>query len=247
MTESIAPTPPVAQPPIRVAPRHSQVSLMHSGMTASRFVGMHAMGAIFPITAGMMLFGWRAVATMVMVLFATAVAHIIWKRIGSRGVVPSQVGAEHAAHQLVDPKALTVLVEGNHRDVPVADAGEHAGRAVLVEDRVAERRGKLPEDRRPLQERSLRRRERVEALGPEVLAQRPGLRDPVAGRRGASVGAKRRRGEREPGGPALRLLEQRVELRRRERDPEAFQRGPCFAARQDEVARTELQELSARA
>ncbi|HTL29752.1 MAG TPA: RnfABCDGE type electron transport complex subunit D [Tepidisphaeraceae bacterium] len=60
-------------------------SLTHSGMSIGRFVGMHVMGAIFPVTAGLMLYGWRALATMAIVCASSGVATFIWRHIGARG------------------------------------------------------------------------------------------------------------------------------------------------------------------
>jgi Na+-translocating ferredoxin:NAD+ oxidoreductase RnfD subunit len=58
---------------------------MHSGVSANRFVSMHAIAAIFPATAGVILFGWRALGAMVVVMLATLGAVFIWRSVGARG------------------------------------------------------------------------------------------------------------------------------------------------------------------
>jgi electron transport complex protein RnfD len=75
----------LAAPPRRSTAREAPVWLMHSGMTASRFVAMHTMGAIFPVTAGILLFGWRAVGAILVVMFSSMVGLLMWRKVGSRG------------------------------------------------------------------------------------------------------------------------------------------------------------------
>src|SRR5687767_8587752 len=57
----------------------------HSGMSVRRFFVMHMMGALFPITAGVVLYGWRAVALLALVVGAASGATFVWRRIGIRG------------------------------------------------------------------------------------------------------------------------------------------------------------------
>lgn len=57
----------------------------HSGVTVRRFFAMHLMGALFPITAGVALYGWRAMLVIGAVLGSAAGAVFVWKRIGARG------------------------------------------------------------------------------------------------------------------------------------------------------------------
>jgi electron transport complex protein RnfD len=66
---------------------------MHSGIDVSRFVSMYAMGAIFPITAGLLLFGWRALGAVLVICITTVGATFVWRRIGSRG---AQLRYDHA-------------------------------------------------------------------------------------------------------------------------------------------------------
>src|SRR5262245_19383507 len=77
-----------AQRPDR-APRRPLIAhgddLTHSGVTSLRFISMHVLGAIFPVTAGIMLYGWRAVSVIVLVVGTAGIATLIWKTIGQRG------------------------------------------------------------------------------------------------------------------------------------------------------------------
>jgi Na+-translocating ferredoxin:NAD+ oxidoreductase RnfD subunit len=59
--------------------------LWHSGMTLSAFFSLHVMGALFPITAASLLYGWRALCLIVVVLGAAWVSFLAWQRVGSLG------------------------------------------------------------------------------------------------------------------------------------------------------------------
>jgi electron transport complex protein RnfD len=84
MSDALSMTDPSekAMTPTRPAPAASQ---LHGGIGSSRFIGMHAMGAVFPVSAGVLLFGWRALGTLLLVSTSSATAMFIWRRIGSRG------------------------------------------------------------------------------------------------------------------------------------------------------------------
>ncbi|HVT90393.1 MAG TPA: RnfABCDGE type electron transport complex subunit D [Tepidisphaeraceae bacterium] len=58
---------------------------MHSGVGIHRYFMMHAMGVLFPATAGWCLFGWRAVGTIMLTMIWATAATFIWRRIGLRG------------------------------------------------------------------------------------------------------------------------------------------------------------------
>ena len=60
-------------------------ALWHSGTNLSRFYFLHVMGAMLPIAAGLLLYGWRALLMIGLVVGSSAVAVPIWKRIGTRG------------------------------------------------------------------------------------------------------------------------------------------------------------------
>lgn len=57
----------------------------HSGVTVAEFYSMHFMGAVFPLTAGVLLYGWRAMLLVGIVIGSTSLMILIWRRIGSRG------------------------------------------------------------------------------------------------------------------------------------------------------------------
>src|SRR6476469_2398241 len=63
----------------------SLTSQPHSGMTVRDYYSMHFQGVIFPFTAGVALFGWRAAAVITLVVLGTAAGIAIWRRIGARG------------------------------------------------------------------------------------------------------------------------------------------------------------------
>jgi len=46
---------------------------------------MHILGATFPISAGLLLFGWRAAGLIAVVVTTTVAALLVWQRIGRRG------------------------------------------------------------------------------------------------------------------------------------------------------------------
>jgi Na+-translocating ferredoxin:NAD+ oxidoreductase subunit D len=81
--------PPTAEAPVQLPYTPGLVAarpmLWHSGMTLPRFFSLHVMGAMLPIGAGLLLYGWRAMALIGVVAGSAAVALPVWRRIGSRG------------------------------------------------------------------------------------------------------------------------------------------------------------------
>lgn len=69
-------TPPLATP---------HPTALHSGIRLGRYYGMHAMSAIFPLVAGLFVYGWRALGVVVVVLASSAGAFFLWRRVGRRG------------------------------------------------------------------------------------------------------------------------------------------------------------------
>lgn len=59
--------------------------LPHSGMTVTEFYSMHFLGAVFPLTAGLLLYGWRALLLMAIVVISNFAMLLLWRRIGDRG------------------------------------------------------------------------------------------------------------------------------------------------------------------
>lgn len=60
-------------------------SALHSGMSVSRFLGLHWFGGIFPVAAGLAFYGWRAGVVIVGVLLSVLVSTWAWRQIGRRG------------------------------------------------------------------------------------------------------------------------------------------------------------------
>src|SRR5688500_20177307 len=59
--------------------------LVHSGVDVAHYVSMHVLGAIFPLSAGLLLYGWRALVSMLIVGASTAPPLAPWRRVGRRG------------------------------------------------------------------------------------------------------------------------------------------------------------------
>lgn len=57
----------------------------HSGTSVGQFHRMHFAAALFPLTAGALLFGWRAVACVLVVVGSAALATLAWRRVGAAG------------------------------------------------------------------------------------------------------------------------------------------------------------------
>src|SRR5205814_538692 len=60
-------------------------SLGHSGMTVERYYLTHAFGALFPLAAGILVYGWRVVLAIMLVMLPAAGTLLVWRRIGLRG------------------------------------------------------------------------------------------------------------------------------------------------------------------
>lgn len=65
--------------------RSAVPTLTHGGITVGQFLAMHVTGAMFPLVAGILLFGWRAIGTVATVMVSTIIGVAIWRRIGRRG------------------------------------------------------------------------------------------------------------------------------------------------------------------
>jgi Na+-translocating ferredoxin:NAD+ oxidoreductase RnfD subunit len=61
------------------------ISLPHSGVNVRAYYAMHFQGALFPLSAGVVFYGWRGAAEVCLVLLGAWAASTIWRRIGSRG------------------------------------------------------------------------------------------------------------------------------------------------------------------
>ncbi len=67
---------------------------MHSGLGIRQFFIMHVPGVVFPLAAGLFLYGWRALLLISAVLFSTLLGALAWRRIGARG---TQMRTAHTA------------------------------------------------------------------------------------------------------------------------------------------------------
>jgi Na+-translocating ferredoxin:NAD+ oxidoreductase RnfD subunit len=93
MTDTInPPVPPAApladEPSARVDPAiYSQRTrpLGHSGITIVRYYFTHMFGALFPLAAGLLMFGWRSGLVVATVMLAAIGALALWRRVGLRG------------------------------------------------------------------------------------------------------------------------------------------------------------------
>src|SRR6058998_1022102 len=64
------------------------------GRNFGRFYIVHMLGSVFPLTAGAILYGWRAMAVLLLTLASTLIFTAIWQRIGRRG------GSLHIPHAI---------------------------------------------------------------------------------------------------------------------------------------------------
>ena len=101
--------PAAPQPPV----------VVHSGATVERYVTQHFQGAVFPLAAGLLLYGWRAMIVVAVVVASTAGATLVWRQVGRRG---RDLSVGHAAW-LALLLALTLPAHlGTRADLPAARA-----------------------------------------------------------------------------------------------------------------------------
>src|SRR6185503_16770051 len=89
MSQVSIPQPSTSPTPLR-APIRSEAGGRHF----PRFYIVHMLGSVFPLTAGAILYGWRAMAVLLVALGSTLLFTAIWQRIGRRG------GALHIPHAI---------------------------------------------------------------------------------------------------------------------------------------------------
>jgi Na+-translocating ferredoxin:NAD+ oxidoreductase RnfD subunit len=75
-------TTPAATRPALTAPTTDPLRI---GTTVTRFYVQHLTAAVFPLTAGLFLFGWRALVAVVIVTISSLVALGAWRHVGRRG------------------------------------------------------------------------------------------------------------------------------------------------------------------
>jgi Na+-translocating ferredoxin:NAD+ oxidoreductase RnfD subunit len=62
-----------------------QPPLGHSGITIVRYYFTHMFGALFPLAAGLLMYGWRSAITVAAVIAPAMGALYLWRRVGLRG------------------------------------------------------------------------------------------------------------------------------------------------------------------
>jgi len=83
----VAPQPlPSAQTPAIATLRATDTPPpLHGDVGVRRFFSLHATAAVFPLTGGLMLFGWRAMIVVGLVVGGAALGLAVWRRVGLRG------------------------------------------------------------------------------------------------------------------------------------------------------------------
>src|SRR5258706_714041 len=89
MSQISSPEPSTSQPRLS-APIRSE----GGGRNFPRFYIVHIVGSVFPLTAGAILYGWRAMAVLLLALASTLFFTLVWQRIGRRG------GSLHIPHAI---------------------------------------------------------------------------------------------------------------------------------------------------
>jgi len=74
------------------------------GRNFPRFYIVHMLGSVFPLTAGAILYGWRAMAVLMVALASTLGFTVLWQRIGRRG------GSLHIPHAIWLAILLTMML-----------------------------------------------------------------------------------------------------------------------------------------
>lgn len=92
----------------------------HSGLSVRGYYAMHAMGALFPLTAGLLLYGWRAAWLVTVVILSACAAAAAWRRVGTLG---RQVRLPHVIWlatllALMLPAHLVTFARGRGGDAP---------------------------------------------------------------------------------------------------------------------------------
>ncbi len=88
MTDALVISSPPSAP---AAPQHPVFAAartpppLHGDVGVRRFFIMNASATIFPLVAGIVLFGWRAAVTVALVVAGAGIGLMVWRRIGLRG------------------------------------------------------------------------------------------------------------------------------------------------------------------
>jgi Na+-translocating ferredoxin:NAD+ oxidoreductase RnfD subunit len=79
--------------PARRGPQR-RATLVHGGASVERYYAEHFRGAVFPLAAGLLLYGWRALVVIVAVVLSTAATTLVLRQVGRRG---RDLSVPHAA------------------------------------------------------------------------------------------------------------------------------------------------------
>src|SRR5258707_13588578 len=93
-----------AQPATSQAPLKAPIRSEGGGRNFPRFYIVHMLGSVFPLTAGAILYGWRAMAVLLLGFASTLVFTVLWQRIGRRG------GSLHFPHAICLAILLTMML-----------------------------------------------------------------------------------------------------------------------------------------
>jgi Na+-translocating ferredoxin:NAD+ oxidoreductase RnfD subunit len=84
-----------------------QPPLGHSGITIVRYYFTHVFGALFPLAAGLLLYGWRSAIVIIAVILPAMGALYFWRKVGLRG------GQLRYAHVLWMSLLLAMILPGH--------------------------------------------------------------------------------------------------------------------------------------
>jgi len=118
MSQISSPEPSTSQPRLS-APIRSE----GGGRNFPRFYIVHMLGSVFPLTAGAILYGWRAMAVLLLALASTLFFTLVWQRIGRRG------GSLHIPHAIWLAILLTLMLPPHllvGKDIKDLHAGDTA-------------------------------------------------------------------------------------------------------------------------
>ena len=169
-------------------------------------------------------------------------------RLGQQGVpgsglAPLQLVTEHRPEELVIAVPAPLVIQRDEEQVRPLDRAEHRRRSSPADDGVAQRSGHPIEDRRPVEEAQLTRRQPGGKLGAEeVLDVAVAVAEGGGRRDAAGPGVQLERREVEPGRPALRPMDELGDVGQRQLQPGAGEQRRGLLDVQRQVLGPELEE-----
>ena len=161
------------------------------------------------------------------------------------GLVPGQFAPQQLAEQSMEAVPLAAIVEGYQQQVSSLEALEAGGRIGGAEHRVAQPATEILEDRHPPQEHRIVRRQPVEYLGPQVVADEP----VVAAHFELTVGNRDADGHRDAGQiqtrrPTLGAIDDSSDVDGREIGARPDEQAPGLGDVHREFACADLQQIA---